>query len=307
MATNKNIGFFCFIGMAATMALATSHAFKSDFESALAFQKQGKLAEALEYYQGLSQRHGHVAPADLSVAEFNMGLCRLKLAKTAEQESLYLALQEIQQARACFLHAKRLQPNFERAGQRLETVAQLIRAYQRQIEQEEQAADELQAQIQALFERLQELVDAQRQLQNQIPDLSRRPAANRNRKAAAQPKAEIPLPATEVIEQWPVKQETLTQTGQAIENELSELDKLLSFEPPGQPAIQSFLNTPLRLMTQAVVRQENAKPYLLKNDQWLLARREMQTAIHLMEEILRMDASEPVHDIESLSLGDPTC
>ncbi|MFC1763721.1 hypothetical protein ACFL6U_16810, partial [Planctomycetota bacterium] len=295
----------CCLVLGPTIVLATDGSFQSEFETALALQKQSRYAEAIEAYQDLDQRHGSVRPSDLSVVQFNRGLCRLELAKTVEPESRRMALLEVQRARTCFLHAKRLRPDFQRAGQRLDRVAQSILAYEKQIAQEEQADDEFQAKLEALFKRLEQLADAQGQLRDQVPDLSRRPTLNRNRKAAAPPAPEIRLPELEVIEQWPVTQTALRQTGQGIEQELSVLDRRLSMDLPGQPTTESFLRIPLSLMTQAVALQKKAEPYLLKQEQWLLARREMGRAQALMEEILRMmaqsrssEASEEDGDME---------
>ncbi len=273
-------------GAEAVAELEQSASFDELFKTAVTQQQQGKLDAALETYYEIRASSMEIPQQELAVVYFNMGLCRFQLAHQQKELSSSNALADVRGAQLYFLKAKQLVPNFERAGRRLDSVAVFMMNLQKQVEAEEKQDAELNQRVQEMLQQLQLLVEAEQLLLQEIPQPVQRRKKNRQ---------ESPLPVIAdppQFSQWPQRQQAMTQTGLEIQAELAELDQLTTIEIEGMPPLASVFKEPLSLMENVVKAQQQAIGELTTKEQWPLARRELSTAVRLMQEILQMLSSQ---------------
>lgn len=260
---------------------------------ALEHQKAGRYSEALESFTLIVEEGGSklMDNNQLATLAFNEGLCFLAQAEAQASQEPKAALGLVMQARSRFLNARRMKPDFDRAGQRLDPVAQMIADYQKQISEAEQRQNEIEEKMQELIEILQELLKRQTELRNDVPLLSQQ-----HRGPAAQ---SLPSPEDAVTksDRFYSDQLNLIETANHVRIFMEELDQAIA--PKGVDIEQlsvSILSEPLQLITEGIEAQDRAAEQLRQWAFWPDARLQQQVAIDKIEEILNLLASDQSED-----------
>ncbi|MEM6884076.1 MAG: VWA domain-containing protein [Verrucomicrobiota bacterium] len=271
--------------------LFTGETFEAQTRELLKWQQAGKFEQVLLGFEQIRKTYNDIEGRELAVLYFNQGLCHLQLASKQERISLALALADTQAAQNAFLVASQLNPDFLRAGKRLDAVNARIQSYRLRIEEEARLQDELQERVEALLSKLEQLALAQNALKDEIPQFIRKKLQTADG-AASQ------TVITGKASGWPERQERLSAEGKEVETEFAALDQAMSVDVPGMPKIASAFAEPLQLMQQAVVAQSTGEAYLPTRSDWPLARRDLGKAVHLMNEIILMLADQNTAEAE---------
>jgi Ca-activated chloride channel family protein len=257
------------------------------FAKARDLQVAGRFDEALEAYGELDAGGG--VPVQIAALRFNQGLCQLARAEALAEESPEGALSAARAAQWCFLDAKRLDDGMDRAGRRLDSTAATIARYAKAAEEREKQEQEIQKQLNDLIERLKVLLENQSALHAEVraKDPKARPVARRKPGQPAPPPPAAPATAAEDARGFVERQVGLTLEGRSIRGAMEALDRVMHPPAPaGQPAMESLLKEPLRLMGEAVDAQQQADGRVASWTTWELARAHQLVAIQRIREIL---------------------
>lgn len=247
-------------------------------------QAQGRFDEALEAFASIEEEAGGegVSNRELAALRLNEGLCYLAQSKQLSDQEPRSALSFATEAQRRFLNARRLDPQLDRAAQRLDPTAQLILACRKQIAEEDEKNREIQAQMEALVERLQALHDRQTELRSQVPGRPR-------------PAKQAPAPENATTESagFVRNQEAIVKDAVGINELMKELDmKMSSMEAEtGQPAPVTVLQEPLQLMAEAISAKKRAVDPLRQQASWPDARVQQQIALDKVQSIIDLLSS----------------
>lgn len=282
-----------------TLTASTLHAAdfpaRHQFGAAMQLQQQGQYDEALEAYASLEAE----LPSDrLSLAgkaslEFNRGLCHLAQAKAIAEAEPRTAFSKARQAQLEFLTARRILPTFHRPALRLDSTARLIADYEARVAEEDSRNQKLQEKLQQLVDRLRELQQKQIALRNKVPERKTLPKLRQQERTNPVPPIREPETAADDSKQFAETQRLLKQEGAAIEDQMKALDQAMM--PPEmelQDAPISLLQQPRRLMTEVISSLARAETMLTRWGTWPDARDQQHVAIQKIQEILDLLASD---------------
>ena len=268
-----------------------SSGFRTEFDVAVGLMSKGRYDEAEVQFASLylSAPHSMLQAGDLAALQYNRGLCLAELSKAQAELSAVIALGYAQQAQAAFLSAKRYAPTMSRAGVSLESAAEWLLVLQRKIEQQEQADRELNAQMAALIEHLQGLLDEQRELRTacQAVDIDRR-RPRRSRHAGPPPPIVAPVNSIENAKRFFDLQAGLVDEAKKIEVLMQEIDIKLAGSTADVSALVTLMTEPLNLIVQVQQTQEKALQYLSSWNSWPAARASQQIVEGLVGRILEL-------------------
>ncbi|MGB0154036.1 MAG: vWA domain-containing protein [Verrucomicrobiales bacterium] len=274
-------------------AHATEPWIREHFSTALKHQEEGRYGEALDTFALLIEEGGTdlMDNGQIATMAFNEGLCYLAQAEARAGQEPQAALGLAMQARSRFLTARRMKPDFERAGQRLDPVARMIVSYQEQIAEEEQRQQEIQEKMEELIEMLQALQDAQTKLRSAVPA---RPIQASG--PATEPVATPESAAADSV-RFNSDQLDLIENANNISTFMADLDQAMM--PEGVDIDQlpvSILHEPRQLMGEAIEAQGRAAELLRQWSSWPDARVQQQITIDKIQEILDLLASDQSED-----------
>ena len=284
----------CLLIMLGTMPegeAAESHLL-AQFKEASELYKDGSIVEAEAIFSELAltgDRSG-MSANNLAVVELNRGLCLMALSRAESESSALIGLDYAQQAQLAFLAAKRYAPEMHRSGMRLESAARWLAALQSQIDAAAEEQDELQQQMQQLYELLRVLHDTQQTLRLKVADKNfnrRRP--KRAKDAPPRPPVEAPPDANVIGKTFALEEQALGAEAVRIYAGMQELEKRMSLPAvEGVPPMESVLAEPLKLMAKVPSVMDSARGLLLSWNTWPAAEAEQLVAEHLIEDILRL-------------------
>ena len=274
-------------------AHATEPWIQEHFSTALKHQEEGRYGEALDTFALLVEEGGTnlMDNGQIATMAFNEGLCYLAQAEAQAGQEPHAALGLAMQARSRFLTARRMKPDFERAGQRLDPVARMIVSYQEQIAEEEQRQQEIQEKMQELIEMLQALQEAQTELRSEVPARPQQP-----RGPDTEPVATPESAATDSV-RFNSDQLDLIENANTVSAFMADLDQAMM--PEGVDIDQlpvSILHAPRQLMGEAIEAQGRAAELLRQWSSWPDARVQQQITIDKIQEILDLLASDQSED-----------
>lgn len=274
-------------------AHATESWIREHFSTALKHQEEGRYGEALDTFALLVEEGGTdlMDNGQIATMAFNEGLCYLAQAEARAGQEPQAALGLAMQARGRFLTARRMKPDFERAGQRLDPVARMIVSYQEQIAEEEQRQQEIQEKMEELIEMLQALQEAQTKLRSEVPA---RPIQASG--PATEPVATPESAAADSV-RFNSDQLDLIENANNISTFMADLDQAMM--PEGVDLDQlpvSILHEPRQLMGEAIEAQGRAAELLRQWSSWPDARVQQQITIDKIQEILDLLASDQSED-----------
>ena len=282
------LGFFL---MASTYA--TELGVEARLNDALTHQKAGRYSEALESFALIVEEGGSrlMNNKQLATIAFNEGLCYLAQAESQASQEPKAALGLVMQARSRFLNARRMKPDFDRAGQRLDPVAQMIVDYQKKITEEEQRQQEIEEKMQALIEMLQALLESQTELRSDVPSRPQQP------RGPSTQSLDSPENAAVKSTHFTSDQLHLIETANNVRVFMGQLDQAMT--PKGIDIEQlpvSILHEPLQLIAEAIEAQNRAAEQLRQWTSWPDARLQQQVAIDKIKSILDLLASDQSED-----------
>ena len=282
------LGFFL---MASTYA--TELGVEARLNDALTHQKAGRYSEALESFALIVEEGGSrlMNNKQLATIAFNEGLCYLAQAESQASQEPKAALGLVMQARSRFLNARRIKPDFDRAGQRLDPVAQMIVDYQKKITEEEQRQQEIEEKMQALIEMLQALLESQTELRSDVPSRPQQP------RGPSTQSLDSPENAAVKSTHFTSDQLHLIETANNVRVFMGQLDQAMT--PKGIDIEQlpvSILHEPLQLIAEAIEAQNRAAEQLRQWTSWPDARLQQQIAIDKIKSILDLLASDQSED-----------
>lgn len=282
------LGFFL---MASTYA--TELGVEARLNDALTHQKAGRYSEALESFALIVEEGGSrlMNNKQLATIAFNEGLCYLAQAESQASQEPKAALGLVMQARSRFLNARRMKPDFDRAGQRLDPVAQMIVDYQKKITEEEQRQQEIEEKMQALIEMLQALLESQTELRSDVPSRPQQP------RGPSTQSLDSPENAAVKSTHFTSDQLHLIETANNVRVFMGQLDQAMT--PKGIDIEQlpvSILHEPLQLIAEAIEAQNRAAEQLRQWTSWPDARLQQQIAIDKIKSILDLLASDQSED-----------
>ena len=274
-------------------AHATEPWIREHFSTALKHQEEGRYGEALDTFALLVEEGGTdlMDNGQIATMAFNEGLCYLAQAEAQAGQEPQAALGLAMQARRRFLTARRMKPDFERAGQRLDPVARMIVSYQEQIAEEEQRQQEIQEKMEELIEMFQALQEAQTELRSEVPA---RPIQASG--PATEPVATPESAAADSV-RFNSDQLDLIENAKTISTFMADLDQAMM--PEGVDIDQlpvSILHEPRQLMGEAIEAQGRAAELLRQWSSWPDARFQQQITIDKIQEILDLLASDQSED-----------
>tara|TARA_R110002096_G_scaffold113320_10_gene246405 strand:+ start:1273 stop:3375 length:2103 start_codon:yes stop_codon:yes gene_type:complete len=281
-------------GLSSTSLHANEPWLAEQYALALEQQEAGRIGEALETFGLIQEEGGSDLMTNNQVASmrFNEGLCYLTQSEEQAAQDPYLGLSLAMQAQSLFLTARRMDPEFDRAAQRLDPVAWMILTFQEQIAEEEERQQELQEQMQKLIEMLQALHDSQKELRGEIPTRPQQPRGP----ADATP-ATTPDSASTDSVRFSSDQLDLVETAQTINTFLIDLDKAMTPEGIDMEQLPvTVLHEPRQLMGEAIAAQERAGEQLRQWASWPDARVQQQIALDKIQAILDLLASDQSED-----------
>lgn len=270
--------------------------FRTGFDSAVKLLSEGAFEEAEGQFFTLyaDADPSYASAGDLAAVQLNRGLCLLQMAQAQGEQNPSVALAHAQDAQRAFLSAKRYDPNLQRAGIRLESTATYMGSLQALIEAEQEAEDALNAEMQSLIERLQQLLEAQGHLREQTlaKDVERK-HPKRAKNAPPPPAIVPPVDAAESSQYFVKQQGTLHRDAEAIKLLMQSIDqKMAAPASPGLPPMETILSEPLKLMGRAIDAQMKAEKLLSEWGGWPAARAEQQLAMRTIQEILELLAGD---------------
>lgn len=281
---------------------AASPEFHHAFESAIKLFKTGNFEEAeaefSSLYSNTDQQRAH--PKELAAIQINRGLALLKLAEMQSDQAPTLALDYASTAQKAFLSAKRYEPSSQRAGLRLQNTYSFMQTLVQEIEAREKEEEALDAEIQKVIERLQNLQSAQAKLrdENQSKDVNRK-RPKRGRNAPPLPPIEPPVDAAATSTAHTEEQLKLLVESKDIETAMQVLDEKLAVPPDvGMPDIETIFGEPLMLMQKVEYEQQNASERLQSWSSWPVARSAQGNAIRTIQEILDLLLGDSQQDSE---------
>ena len=221
--------------------------------------------------------------------QLNRGLCLLQLAKAEARQNPGVALSHAERARLAFLSARLYAPQMRRAGICLELTAQCVGELQAAIDAEREAQEQLNAEMEALIERLQSLLEAQKKTATD-PAHSKELSRNqepRNKQAPLPP----PADAIQSPRLLAKTQGELHAEGQGIKEMMKAIDQKIA-APQEQGTPETFMVEPLKLMDGALAAQLKAKKLFARRASWPAARGQQQLAERAIEQILEALADD---------------
>ncbi|MBP83542.1 MAG: VWA domain-containing protein [Verrucomicrobiales bacterium] len=282
------LGFFLMVS-----TYATELGVEARLNDALTHQKAGRYSEALESFALIVEEGGSrlMNNKQLATIAFNEGLCYLAQAESQASQEPKAALGLVMQARSRFLNARRMKPDFDRAGQRLDPVAQMIVDYQKKITEEEQRQQEIEEKMQALIEMLQALLESQTELRSDVPSRPQQP------RGPSTQSLDSPENAAVKSTHFTSDQLHLIETANNVRVFMGQLDQAMT--PKGIDIEQlpvSILHEPLQLIAEAIEAQNRAAEQLRQWTSWPDARLQQQIAIDKIKSILDLLASDQSED-----------
>lgn len=264
------------------------------FDEAVAHQEAGRFGEAFEAFTLVEEEIGgdDLSNGQLAVLRFNQGLALLAQSQGQARQDPRQALSLALDARDRFLAARRMRPDFDRAGQRLDPVARLIESCRQQIAEQEKREQALQEEMRRLMEMLKALHQSQSELRGQVPVRSEK----------SQPRSApetVPGESESESVRFHSEQKHLTDQGREIAAFMEELDRKLApqgIDPAQLPV--SMLQEPRQLMDEAIEAQDRAAGHLRQWASWPEARVQQQVALDRIQAILDMLASDQSSDSE---------
>jgi hypothetical protein len=274
----------------------------------------GKSAEASQLYANAEYAEAALLFADvaggmqsstltlrqIAALRFNQGLCLMKLSEAESSASAISGLNYARQAQEAFLVASRASPQLQRSANRLEAVNLWMAQLQQQIDEEAKEDNALEAELQAIVERLQALLEAQQQLRQSVSDHDvdrRQPRRTRG----SPPPAPI-VPPEDVATNAPIfvsTQKQLESDRDAIEAAMQALN--LKLTPPateGMPAVASLLTEPIKLMANVSPAMQQAAERLAEWVSWPAAQSQQQVAEQTIEAILELLSNNSSNESE---------
>ena len=270
--------------------------FRTGFDGAVKLLNEGAFEEAEGQFFTLyaDADPSYASAGDLAAVQLNRGLCLLQMAQAQGEQNPSVALAHAQDAQRAFLSAKRYDPNLQRAGIRLESTAIYMGSLQALIEAEQEAEDALNAEMQSLIERLQQLLEAQGHLREQTlaKDVERK-HPKRAKNAPPPPAIVPPVDAAESSQYFVKQQGTLHRDAEAIKLLMQSIDqKMAAPASPGLPPMETILSEPLKLKGRAIDAQIKAEKLLSEWGGWPAARAEQQLAMRTIQQILELLAGD---------------
>ncbi|MFD2255825.1 VWA domain-containing protein [Luteolibacter algae] len=264
-----------------SVAEAAGKEFITSFEEAVKVMESGKYEEAGERFSDLFAKTeaGVASAAELAAAEFNRGLCLLKLAEGETSTAASLAIAH--RAQLAFLSAKRGDPGLDRASLRLEMTASMMDGLQQKLAEEEAAQEEMENALQQLIERIQALLESQQNLDNKVHEADGNPAAE-----------------TQPGEFKTTQSEILDETTEII-GEMNQLDEAMKIPIPNMPAVESVMTEPLVLMKEAGSEEQLSIDNLVNVSNWPAARAHGLLAERRIRAVLDLLANNNSQDGES--------
>ena len=255
-------------------------------------------AEFAVLYGDASERSA--SSGDLAALQVNRGICLIALSEMQAGENPSVALSYAKSAQLAFLSAKRYAPELQRAGVRLESTAHLLVELQQAIDAEAQEQEQLNSKIDALVEKLENLLQEQHKLRKscESKDVDRRP----RRKVKGQPAPEpivAPDSAVEDAKGLVVRQGELLDEAKSAEMMMQSIDQLLV--APDMPQMETLITEPLKLIRGAQEAQNRAAEELGAWSSWPAARASQNRVELKIEEILQLlsgDSQQPSDESE---------
>ncbi|MGJ8635022.1 MAG: VWA domain-containing protein [Luteolibacter sp.] len=258
-----------------------------NFQSAIATYQKGEFPEALAQLDTL-QKSSTATPGELAAISLNRGLTLLKIAEA--QETPDASLNYAQQAQLAFLSAKLSSPEMNRAALRIQTSVELISSLEAQIAKQKKEDEELNAQIQALIERLQSLLASQTDLRTEVAKADvPRPRPNRNKPVTP---ITPPQNAPSLANTFVKKQTNLSAETVSIREDMLAIDQKLQDPSEPNPA-DTLMAEPLALMERAKESQALATQSLPQWDTWPQSRTFQLSTEQTIEKILELLSNSP--------------
>ncbi len=288
-------GAFRFVVVLAFLGLgleSESYGQESDFsfESASISFEEGRYDEARMAFAWLHDQANDTATH--AALSFNLGLVAWKQSDAQREQSPRDALAYAMQAREAFLLAARESPDFRRAKLRLSQLVQVIDELEKIVADEEEREQEQNDAMQELLERIEALLQAQKELraENVLADPIR--SMKRRGKPANDQEGNLePANAEQLSLSFSSSQERLAFEGESIQKMMRELDSLLSEKAEPGANVETLLATPLGLIQKAIDGQEAAGELFELWQNWPMARNRQEAVEKRLQEILDLFAS----------------
>lgn len=281
--------------------------FETSFKSAMTTMEKGDYEAAGTQFEGIYQHASSriASPEELGVLQFNRGLCLLKVSESQTQVSLVQSLATAREAQQAFLAAKRSDPEFRRAGLRLEATALVLADLQKRLAEQQEAERKIQDALQKLVDDLMASLKAQQTLDGQVAakDISRHPK-HRSPNAPPLPPIVAPPDAAELADGFAASQKKQAAQTRNVEEEMKNLDAKIRIPIPDLPPVESILTEPLKLIKDVEQAQDSAATELKVWDAWPAARNHGQTAEKTLKEIIELFANNSPQTGDSDDPGD---
>ncbi|MEO0510772.1 MAG: VWA domain-containing protein [Verrucomicrobiota bacterium] len=282
---------------------AADESFRSEFANVAGLFAEGDFEGA---ENGFSALYAYASDSsanasDLAVVQFNRGLCLLELAKAQEGENPGIALTYAENAQLAFLTAKRYTPKMQRAGIRLESTAGYMVELQSAIDADRQVQDELNAEMEALVERLQALLQAQKQLRDSTNTKDVDRVVRRRKNAPPPPPVVPPADASQSSRLFAQEQAELHTEAMGVKTMMQAINEKMAMQlDPDLPEMDTLMEEPLEFMDRALEAQLKAEElFAVGWGSWPTARVEQQLVERLIEAILELLAGSSDQESEA--------
>ncbi len=291
--------FLCVLG-SLPKAEAIDDAVSSEFAAASDLYANAEFAEAAQLFAELAEggQSSALTAEAMATLRLNQGLSLMALSKA--QDEAVAGLGFAQQAQIAFLAARRASSQMQRASIRLEATDLWMAELQQRIDAEAEANDALEAELQALVERLQALLAGQQKLRQSVTehDVDRRQPKRTRGEPAPEPIV-APADAGTNAPEFVAQQQQLEQESVSIYEAMQALDAALTPPPEeGVPAVESLLTEPLKLMAKVPAVMQHAAERLGAWESWPAARSQQQLAEQTIEAILVLLSNNSSDDSE---------
>ncbi|MEO0795506.1 MAG: VWA domain-containing protein [Verrucomicrobiota bacterium] len=265
---------------------AASDIFTNEFQLAVELYEAKNYGDAAESFATLEADANQVNAnaEDLAVVQFNRGLCLNALAEEAMSANPWEALRIARQSQSAYLSAKRYSPSFERAGRRLDTIAQLVEHIQKAIRDREAAEALIQEELEEILNELESLRDDQEALKT-VTEKTQQDATQALGNELAQ------------------QQSALKARAQAIGSRLETLDQTLFSKEGVPPEYLINIRQAVSLIGLVVSMQNDSEKSLPQTSEWSLALTAQSEAITRITEIIELFMSDS--NAPSDGEGDP--
>ena len=278
------------LAMIVTPLLSTAEDLARElFDEAVVHQEAGRHSEAFEAFTLVEEEFGGgELPIDqVAVLRFNQGLSLFAQSEAQASQDPRQALSLALEARDRFLAARRMRPDFDRAGQRLDPLAGFIRDCQERIAEQEKTQQTLREQVRRLVEMLKSLHQSQSGLRDRVPVRSARAQAKNLPET-------VPDRAESDSGRFHHEQRRLNEEGREIADFMAKLDRQLTpdaVDPDSLPV--GLLQEPLLLQGEAIEAGDLAAGLLGQWATWPEARVQQQVVLDRIQAILDRLAGDP--------------